>query len=74
MNDISNQNENLIQQTQNGEKKIDIANQYFVKNNTQQSPKKSSYVIRFWHNTFLIYMLSFIIMMGYIAFIIQFPN
>ena len=71
MNNISNQNENLIQTEQNRQHNVNI-NQYFVEKDGQ--PSNNTFDIRFICCNVLVYTLSILVLLGCLIPVIVIPN
>ena len=72
-NNISNQNENLIQSEQNRQQNINV-NQYFIEKNDQSSLEYNTYVIRFIFCNVLVYSLSIMVLFGCLIPVMVIPK
>ena len=73
MNDISNQNENLIQSEQNKVQNINV-NEYFVDKNDQSSKEYSTFDIKFICCSVFVYLLSIFVILGCLIPVMVLPN
>ena len=71
MNNISNQNENLIQSEQNSQQNLNV-NQFFVEKSDQSS--NDTFIIRFICCNVLVYTLSILVLLGCLIPVIVIPN
>ena len=72
-NNISNQNENLIQSEQNRQQNINV-NQYFIEKNDQSSLEYNTYVIRFIFCNVLVYSFSIMVLFGCLIPVMVIPK
>ena len=73
INNISDQNENLIQSEQNRAQNINV-NQYFVEKHDQSSKENNTFIIRFICNNVSVYTFSIIILIGCLMTAILIPE